>query len=234
MPTATDDQPIPDGTGSDVAGLVLEDLEATCPEEEVYTVLQVDIEARVQKGEREYGERLRSENGRDPLQDAYQETLDQMLYLRQAMAEGRDVEAQYWGAVKTAAEIWREMQVSRPVGADDTPPQQGEISENRLKEKPPAFESAPWTAERPDESGYGHVWASDGDLVVSVCDAPVYGETAYDRARLIGAAPELLNACKAIVEAIDPDSGYAKYSAAVDASRQAERALDAAGGGADG
>jgi len=163
MSTATDDQPTPNGTGSDVAGLVLEDLEATCPEEEVYTVLQIDIEARVQKGKREYGKRLRAENGRNPLQDAYQETLDQILYLRQAMAEGRDVEAQYWGAVKTAAQIWRGIQLSRPGGADDPPSQRGKTSENRGKAKPPAFESAPWDPERPDESGYAHVWASDGD-----------------------------------------------------------------------
>jgi len=52
----------------------------------------------------------------------------------------------------------------------------------------PGFASAPWEPERPDESGQAHVWGSDGDLVATVCDNPVYGETAYDRARLIAAA----------------------------------------------
>jgi len=64
-----------------------------------------------------------------------------------------------------------------------------------------------------------------------VCDAPVYGPvygaTAYERARLIAAAPALLEACEAIVEAVDPDSGYADHSAAVKAARWAERALAA-------
>jgi len=52
----------------------------------------------------------------------------------------------------------------------------------------PGFASAPWKPERPDESGHAHVWGSDGDLVATVCDNPVYGETGYDRARLIAAA----------------------------------------------
>jgi len=50
------------------------------------------------------------------------------------------------------------------------------------------FASAPWEPERPTEDEYARVWASDGDLVATVCDAPVYGETAYDRARLIAVA----------------------------------------------
>jgi len=53
---------------------------------------------------------------------------------------------------------------------------------------PTRFASAPWTPEEPDESGHAHVWSSDGALVAKVCDNPLYGETAHDRARLIAAA----------------------------------------------
>ena len=52
----------------------------------------------------------------------------------------------------------------------------------------PGRSSAPWEAEPPDETGLAHVWASDGDLVCSVTDAPVFGESAWERARLIAAA----------------------------------------------
>ena len=56
---------------------------------------------------------------------------------------------------------------------------------------PTPFASAPWEPEPPErEDGiaHAHVWGSDGDLVATVCDNPVYGETAEDRARLIAAA----------------------------------------------
>jgi hypothetical protein len=39
---------------------------------------------------RQYGERLAAHNGRDALQDAYEEALDLALYLRQALAERGD------------------------------------------------------------------------------------------------------------------------------------------------
>jgi len=51
----------------------------------------------------------------------------------------------------------------------------------------PERSSAPWEAEPPDETGLAHVWASDGDLVCSVTDAPVFGESAWERARLVAA-----------------------------------------------
>jgi len=61
-------------------------------------------------------------------------------------------------------------------------------TEHEADAEPTRFYSAPWEPERPDESGHAHVWGSDGDLVATVCDNPAYGETAYDRARLIAAA----------------------------------------------
>ena len=54
---------------------------------DVATLVQLDIEKRVEKGEKEYGERLKPFNGRYALQDAYEEALDLALYLKQAMVE---------------------------------------------------------------------------------------------------------------------------------------------------
>jgi len=61
-------------------------------------------------------------------------------------------------------------------------------TEYKTDAEPTAFASAPWEPEGPDQNGHAHVWGSDGDLVATVCDNPVYGETAFDRARLIAAA----------------------------------------------
>ena len=67
---ATVEQQQPAGTGADVAYLV-----------------QSDIERRARIGERKYGERLKSHNGRIALIDAYQEALDLAMYLRQMIEE---------------------------------------------------------------------------------------------------------------------------------------------------
>lgn len=46
-----------------------------------------DIQARVGAGEVKYGMKLMTHNGRDPLWDAYQEAIDLVFYLRQAILE---------------------------------------------------------------------------------------------------------------------------------------------------
>jgi hypothetical protein len=69
---ATRKEPNPEGSGVDVTSLVKEDLEQ-----------------RAREGERKYGERLTTFNGRDALIDAYQEVLDLALYLRQLIQETR-------------------------------------------------------------------------------------------------------------------------------------------------
>lgn len=71
-PEATTEQAQPQGTGPSIHKLV-----------------QEDIEARAELGERKYGERLRANNGRDALVDAYQEVLDLAMYLRQHLTEQR-------------------------------------------------------------------------------------------------------------------------------------------------
>jgi hypothetical protein len=46
-----------------------------------------DLRARAVAGERKYGVKLQAHNGRDALQDAYEEALDLCQYLRQAIEE---------------------------------------------------------------------------------------------------------------------------------------------------
>jgi hypothetical protein len=46
-----------------------------------------DLEARKKMGFRKYGTLLQADNGRDALMDAYQEALDLVMYLRQAIEE---------------------------------------------------------------------------------------------------------------------------------------------------
>jgi hypothetical protein len=46
-----------------------------------------DIDDRVREGIKKYGSPLMTQNGRDALVDAYQEALDLVMYLRQAIAE---------------------------------------------------------------------------------------------------------------------------------------------------
>lgn len=57
---------------------------------EVLPMVVADLEARVRKGTAEYGEPLRTNNGRDALWDAYEEALDLAMYLRQAWQEQQD------------------------------------------------------------------------------------------------------------------------------------------------
>ena len=49
-------------------------------------VLQ-DIKDRIDMGEKKYGMKLQTFNGRDPLWDAYQEAIDLVMYLRQEIEE---------------------------------------------------------------------------------------------------------------------------------------------------
>lgn len=72
MIDASAEQIKPKGIGDEIAALVIQ-----------------DIESRAQLGERMYGERLRAFNGRNSLLDAYQEALDQCMYLRQTLEEQR-------------------------------------------------------------------------------------------------------------------------------------------------
>lgn len=46
-----------------------------------------DINERAESGVRKYGTLLQANNGRDALWDAYQEAIDLVMYLRQAIIE---------------------------------------------------------------------------------------------------------------------------------------------------
>lgn len=70
------------------------DMDAATPQpaprpgqDEVYKHVIADIHERVAAGEAKYGTKLMTHNGRDALMDAYQEALDLVMYLRQAIDE---------------------------------------------------------------------------------------------------------------------------------------------------
>jgi hypothetical protein len=54
---------------------------------DIAKLVQSDIEQRASYGEKKYGVRLQPHNGRNALIDAYQESLDLCLYLRQEIEE---------------------------------------------------------------------------------------------------------------------------------------------------
>ena len=53
----------------------------------VWDLVIADMRERDNIGRTKYGTPLQPHNGRDPLVDAYQESLDQTVYLRQALYE---------------------------------------------------------------------------------------------------------------------------------------------------
>lgn len=71
------EQPMPVGEGQTVIDLV-----------------KADLDARAAKDLQTYGTLLRVNNGRDADLDLYQELLDAVMYLRQSMAEKRDLKAE--------------------------------------------------------------------------------------------------------------------------------------------
>ncbi|MGL5282737.1 MAG: hypothetical protein ACRC8W_13500 [Plesiomonas shigelloides] len=66
-------QPTPHGSGDPILGMVL-----------------ADLTNRALVGKEKYGEPLKAHNGRNALQDAYEEALDMCMYLRQALEEQRN------------------------------------------------------------------------------------------------------------------------------------------------
>jgi len=53
----------------------------------IFPLVVKDIEDRAIMGKKRYSTYLRAHNGRDALVDAYQEALDMVMYLRQAIEE---------------------------------------------------------------------------------------------------------------------------------------------------
>lgn len=54
---------------------------------DIWPLVIKDMENRNRFGAEKYGTPLQANNGRDPLVDAYQEALDLVVYLRQAIEE---------------------------------------------------------------------------------------------------------------------------------------------------
>jgi hypothetical protein len=82
---AASTQPKPTGNGQDVAVRAAEVLRNFG-----YDKIAEDIEARIRLGEKKYGTRLKSHNGRDAVLDLYQELLDSLNYAMQCDIEGID------------------------------------------------------------------------------------------------------------------------------------------------
>ena len=76
------------GVGPSVWAVVISDLQATGREDVSQVIL--DMRQRERTGRAKYGVSLRAHNGRDAVVDAYQETLDAVVYLKQAILEALD------------------------------------------------------------------------------------------------------------------------------------------------
>lgn len=57
---------------------------------DIADLVQADIAARKKQGIKTYGKPLRANNGRNALQDAYEEALDMACYLKQALEEQKN------------------------------------------------------------------------------------------------------------------------------------------------
>lgn len=95
-----------------VQDMVMEDLKTYAPQATLGGIADVtpalvsaDIEARKAQGVQKYGTLLQPNNGRDALVDAYQEVIDLTQYLRQAKAEGHDVDVAYHASLELALHI---------------------------------------------------------------------------------------------------------------------------------
>ena len=87
--SAREAQPLPVGKGQKIGPLVKNDLKALFKRGIPFAKLvSRDIDARMDLGKQIYGTELRSHNGRDSVLDAYQECLDGLVYIRQAIYEG--------------------------------------------------------------------------------------------------------------------------------------------------
>jgi hypothetical protein len=77
-------QPMPTGNGIDVAVEVAKDLRVMGRDD-----IAEDTEARIRLGEKKYGTRLKTHNGRDAMLDLYQEILDGCNYAKQLVLENK-------------------------------------------------------------------------------------------------------------------------------------------------
>jgi hypothetical protein len=93
-------QPMPTGDGIDVAVEAAKDLR-----EMGLGYIAEDTEARIRLGEKKYGTRLKSHNGRDAMLDLYQEVLDGINYAKQLVIEDKDDDFFFLSLVSLAKKI---------------------------------------------------------------------------------------------------------------------------------
>ena len=89
-PTVVQSLPIATEDSTDVGRVVVEYLTtpmASCPR---LPEVAADHESRIAFGEKKYGQRLKINNGRNPIMDLYQEYLDSLSYGMQAYLETGD------------------------------------------------------------------------------------------------------------------------------------------------
>jgi hypothetical protein len=67
--------------------------------------IAINIEERIALGERKYGKRLQSYNGRNAVKDLYDEVLDGLNYSKQMEIEGLDDGTLFKALVTIAAEV---------------------------------------------------------------------------------------------------------------------------------
>lgn len=124
------DQPAPvPNAGASMHDLVAADMAALWSDAPGVATVRADLADRKQVGLDRYGTLLQADNGRNPLIDAYQESLDLIVYLRQALTEagwrghdgqGRDrgirpdLLAAYLSACRTAVRVRRLIETDRP------------------------------------------------------------------------------------------------------------------------
>ena len=61
----------------------------------IYNLVIDDIMNKADRGKQKYGTYLQSNNGRDALLDAYEEAIDLVMYLKQALVERENVSPEY-------------------------------------------------------------------------------------------------------------------------------------------
>jgi hypothetical protein len=123
------DQPAPaPNAGASMHDLVAADLDALWSDAPDVAKVRTDLADRKQVGLDRYGTTLQAGNGRDALVDAYQEALDLIVYLRQALAEAgwrghdrlpergapQDLLSAYVSASRTAVRVRRLIETDRP------------------------------------------------------------------------------------------------------------------------
>lgn len=101
-------QAAPTGNGIDIAGEAAADLRALG-----HVDIAEDIEARIRMGEKKYGTRLKSHNGRDAYLDLYQEVLDGINYSKQLVIEGLEDDTFFRCLIDLAAAVRTKLHAQR-------------------------------------------------------------------------------------------------------------------------